>query len=412
MSGQSNAFEHRAALLALAASAALVACLHWDVSAEVLLPVAVLACTGLAVWGWRQRRRAERLQERIAARLACSAQPGQAERVSDPVDALDVLLAAAERQLCQERAARERAETDLHDSQERYALAVRGATDGLWEWNFATRAAYFSPRAKAMLGYGDDEIGHGVQEWRARIHPDDLRDALAQLRAYLDGRRESFEVEHRMRHRDGSWRWVLARAALVRHASGKPERLIGLYTDITVRKRTQQVLIDLADGLAGLQGEACLQALVRRFAETLGVREAFICECIDHPTTRVRMLARWKGGEPGRCVEFDLAGTACENVIGYGKEVFVPVAAGQRWPMEALFERDSYLGLPCLDSAGRVIGHVACADPGRMPDALPHRALLRLFALRASIELERRQLAREQHRGAAPLALQVPALLH
>jgi hypothetical protein len=117
-----------------------------------------------------------------------------------------------------------------------------------------------------------------------------------------------------------------------------------------------------------------------------------VCECIDYPTTRVRMLARWKGAEPARCVEFDLAGTACEHVIGYGKEVFVPTAAGQRWPLEALFERDSYLGLPCYDSRGRVVGHVACADPGQMPEDLPHRAVLKLFALRAALEIERRQL--------------------
>jgi PAS domain S-box-containing protein len=412
MNGQSNTFERRAAVLALAASAALVACLHWDVSADLLLPIALLGCAGLAGWGWWQRRRAEQLQECIQARLVAAAQPGQAELLRDPVKALDVLVVSAEQQLRREREARQRAETELHDSQERYALAVRGATDGLWEWNFATRAAYFSPRAKAMLGYGDDEIGHGVKEWRSRIHPDDLREALVQLDAYLQGRRQSFEVEHRMRHRDGSWRWVLARAALVRHASGKPERLIGLYSDITPRKRVQQVLIDLADGLAGLQGEACLQALVQRFAQALGVREAFVCECIDYPTTRVRMLARWKGDELARCVEFDLTGTACEHVIGYGKEVFVPAGAGQRWPAEALFDRDSYLGLPCLDSRGSVIGHVACADPGGMPEELPHRAVLRLFALRASLELERRQLAREQHRLSPALPQHAPAMLH
>jgi PAS domain S-box-containing protein len=380
------------------------------------LAVAVLLslAAGLTAcaWGVRERYRARTLEGRIRQRLAQDGEGSEAYALpADPLLALDRALDLAQERVAREAAARARAEADLRDSQERYALAVRGATDGLWEWNFRTRLAYFSSRAKSMLGYTEDEIGHAVDEWRARIHPDDLRNALAELRAYIGGRRERFEVEHRMRHKDGSWRWVLARATVVRHASGKPERLIGLYADITPRKRVQQLLLDLADGLAGLQGEACLQALVHCFAQTLGVREAFVCECSDYPVTRVRMLARWKGGEQARCVEFDLTGTACADVIQGGREVFVPRGAGERWPVERMFERDSYLGLPCLDSKGRVIGHVACADPRAMADELPHRAVLRIFALRAGLELERRLLARERESLGVP-SLPAPVALH
>jgi PAS domain S-box-containing protein len=372
--------------------------------------VAAIAC----IWAWRANRRLHAVEAGIRAQLGEAAQEQPAPVPSgDPLTALDALLGAVHGRAAQAERARVRAETELRESQERYCLAVRGATDGLWEWNFRTRAAYFSPRAKAMLGFEDDEIGHGVAEWRARIHPEDLRHALAELRAYIAGRRTAYQVEHRMRHRDGSWRWVQARATVVRHANGKPDRLIGLYSDITQSKRVQQLLLDLVEGLSGLQGEACLQALVRCFAHTLGVREAFICECCDQPTTRVRMLARWKGGTPARCVEFDLAGTACEEVIGYGKEVFVARGASQRWPLEGLFERDAYLGVPCFDSQGRVIGHVACADPGHMPEALPHRAVLELFALRASLELERRLLERERQLVAGPaLSASQPFALH
>jgi len=371
------------------------------------LSAGVAACA----WVIRERRRRRRLEEGIQERIAAQWADGGAP-YADPLLALDRILELSHEQARREAAARLRAEADLRESQERYTLAVRGATDGLWEWNFRTRAAYFSSRAKSMLGYAEDEIGHDVQEWRARIHPDDLRSALADLRAYIAGRRERFEVEHRMRHKDGSWRWVLARATVVRHATGRPERLIGLYSDITPRKRVQQLLLDLADGLSGLQGEACLQALVRCFAQTLGVREAFVCECSDQAATRVRMLAHWNGGQQARCVEFDLAGTACEEVIQGGCDLFVPRGAGERWPVERLFERDSYLGLPCVDSHGRVIGHVACADPGGMPEELPHRAVLKIFALRAALELERRLLLRERASLAGPSAPAIPAAIH
>jgi PAS domain S-box-containing protein len=299
-------------------------------------------------------------------------------------------------QLARESVRREQAEARWRESEQRYALAVRGANDGMWEWDLATGSAHFSPRWKSILGYPEAGLGDRLEEWIERIHPADRERVQHELDLHVQGRSERFENEHRLRHRDGSWRWVLARASAVRHASGKASRLVGLMTDISSRKRVQEALLELADGLTSVQGEACFQALVRSFAQVLGVREAFVCECIDHPHARVRMLARWKGGEFERCVEFDLAGTACEEVIGNGVPVFRPQGAGERWPLEREYEREAYLGLPCFDSVGRVIGHIACADPVSMPEDLPHQAILRIFAVRAGIELERRQLERER----------------
>jgi len=320
--------------------------------------------------------------------------------------AIDAVLALEERtreQLAGETTRREQAEARLRESEQRYALAVRGANDGMWEWDLTSGGASFSPRWRSILGCTEAEFAGRLEDWLERIHPSDRDRVERELDQHVQGRSERFETEHRLRHRDGSWRWVLARASAVRHASGKASRLVGLMTDISSRKRVQEALVDLADGLASVRGEACFQVLVRSFAEALGVREAFVCECIDDPAARVRMLARWKGGEPARCVEFDLAGTACEQVIGTGAPVFWPRDAGSRWPLEREFGREAYLGLPCFDSAGRVIGHIACADPVSMPEDLPHQAILKIFAVRAGIELERRQLERD--REAAGLRL-------
>jgi len=232
---------------------------------------------------------------------------------------------------------------------------------------------------------------------------------LSALRAHLEGRTARVESEHRLSHRDGSWRWVFARATAVRDDAGAPCRLVGLVTDISARKHVEQSLVAIAEGLSAVSGEECLRRLVRSFAAVLGVREAFVCECSDHPTTRVRMLARWKAGEFARCVEFDLVGTACEDVICDGHTVFAPRDAGERWPMEKQYERRSYLGIPCLDSADRVIGHIACADDQPMPDELPHHAILKIFAMRAAIELERAVLERERAEafGESGMELQV-----
>ena len=274
----------------------------------------------------------------------------------------------------------------------------------MWEWDLTSGSAHFSPRWKSILGFAEARAAPArLEDWLERIHPADRERVQRELDLHVQGRSERFEIEHRLRHSDGSWRWVLARASAVRHASGKAGRLVGLMTDISSRKRVQEALLELADGLAGVQGEACFQALVRSFAEVLGVREAFVCECIDNPLARVRMLARWKGGEPARCVEFDLAGTACEEVIGTGAPVFWPRDAGERWPMERRV-RARGLPRPALLRQRRPGDRPhRLRRPGSMPEDLPHQAILKIFAVRAGIELERRQLERE--RREAGLAL-------
>lgn len=323
---------------------------------------------------------------------------GELNRLAMGVAALGEILERRERDLSLEARRREQAEEALRESQERYALAVRCADDGLWEWDLKTGLVYFSPRWKSMLGFADAEIGDGIDEWRNRIHPEDRASALDALDAHLAGNTPRFENEHRLRHRDGSYRWVLARGTAIRSASGRPNRVVGLNTDISGRKQVQEALLELAEGLSEVQGEQCFQLLVKNFASVLGVREAFVCECVNYPTTRVRMLAHWNLGKLTDCAEFDLAGTSCEDVIVEGRTCYYPKDVGERFPLEKLYDRDSYLGIPVFDSTGKVIGHIACMDGGPMREELPHQAIFKIFAVRAAIEMERRLLERERHR--------------
>src|SRR5271169_3501818 len=131
---------------------------------------------------------------------------------------------------------RKRAEAALFQSEERYALAVRGANDGIWDWDLRADRVYYSVRWKAMLGWDPEGIGGTPAEWFDRVHPDDLPRVRSKIEATLEGRESHFEDEYRMRHQDGTFRWVLARGFAVRGADGKAYRMAGAQTDVTDRR--------------------------------------------------------------------------------------------------------------------------------------------------------------------------------
>src|SRR5262249_21391239 len=135
-------------------------------------------------------------------------------------------------------------EQALRESEERYALAARGANDGLWDWNLADSKIYLSTRWKAMLGYQETEIGDDPDEWFSRIHEADRDKVKSCIADHLNGVTPHFESEARMLHKDGVFRWMLSRGIMVRDKAGTPYRMAGSQTDITEGK--------VADPLTGL----------------------------------------------------------------------------------------------------------------------------------------------------------------
>jgi PAS domain S-box-containing protein len=161
------------------------------------------------------------------------------------VGILHVSIDVTERVLAQ-RKLEETLET-LREREERLSLVMRGTNDGIWDWNLETNEVYFSPRWKSMLGYTEDEIPHRYESWQQLVHPDDLEKALAVIQDHLEGRTSLFELEHRLRHKDGSYRWILARGTSVRDAKGRPYRMVGSHTDITERRQSEAHLRSLLE---------------------------------------------------------------------------------------------------------------------------------------------------------------------
>jgi two-component system sensor histidine kinase UhpB len=137
---------------------------------------------------------------------------------------------------------RKRAEAALRRSEERYELAVRGAGVGIWDWDIRTGRLYFSPRWKAIFGYGENDIGESLEDWARLLHPDEKDWMLKFLKDFLAGTSSTVTVEYRLRHKDGSYRWIVAHGLVLRDEQGKAYRFVGSHGDITDRKRAEEAL--------------------------------------------------------------------------------------------------------------------------------------------------------------------------
>jgi PAS domain S-box-containing protein len=171
---------------------------------------------------------------------------------------------------------RKSAEEALRQSQERLALVIEGSNDGIWDWDLITNETYFSPRWKEMLGYHNHEVENTFAAWEGLIHPEDRAKAAAQLKAYCEGGSPNYELEHRLKHKSGGYRWILARGVAQRDASGKPVRMAGSHVDLTERKVAAERLENANAELARRE------RVLRRLVQWLRNAHARLKEAQDH----------------------------------------------------------------------------------------------------------------------------------
>ena len=137
---------------------------------------------------------------------------------------------------------RKRAEEQLREALLWQETAIAAGHVGFWDWDLQTNTVVYSREWKSQIGYEEHEIGNGFEEWQTRLHPDDREATLRLVRESIAEARPSWEVQFRFRHKDGSYRWILAQASVLCDDTGRAIRTLGAHVDITERKRAEETL--------------------------------------------------------------------------------------------------------------------------------------------------------------------------
>lgn len=162
----------------------------------------------------------------------------------------------------------------LRDSRAQLEVAVQAVNLGLWDWQLRSNKVYFSKEWKHQIGYEENEISDDFSEWQSRVHPEDVDRALATINAYLLDPWPNYEIEFRFRHKDGSYRWIMARASILYDKAGKPFRMIGCHLDITERKRMEAVMQARLRLLEYAPGHSLVELLVKSLDEICTITES------------------------------------------------------------------------------------------------------------------------------------------
>jgi PAS domain S-box-containing protein len=205
-------------------------------------------------------------------------------------------------------------------------LAMQAADIGFWEWDLITNKVTYSPEWKRQLGYAEDEISDNLEEWKSRLHPDDLPRVMQRDADFKNRRVPNYDVEFRLRHKDGSWRWLRSAAEIIRSKDGKPLRMVGCHIDITGRKhveaenarnfRALQLVSDSNAALVRATDEAVYLNEVCRIAVDIGgYRMAWIGMAEHDPQRRVRPVAQ-AGFEAGYLESAAITWDECERGRG------------------------------------------------------------------------------------------------
>ena len=213
-------------------------------------------------------------------------------------------------------------EQALHDSEERYALAMRAATQGIYEWNVQTNALFLSARAEAIFRF--QQGVHSAEDWNRRVHPDDFPIYRQSIIEHFQGRTAQMECEYRFKDTTGVYLWLLDRGIAIRDKSGRAIRMVGAISDITERKHSEEHLRRQTEFIS------LLQIITSAANEASNVEEAF-----EAALERICAILGWPLGHVYRVVE-DGSGDIESAGLWHPKSAksfatFKSITEGTRW---------------------------------------------------------------------------------
>ncbi len=258
------------------------------------------------------------------------------------------------------------AQLAVEESNERWKFAIEGPGDGVWDWDVPSGKVNYSRRWKEMLGHDDEAIGSAFHEWQSRLHPEDLDQALLNVKTQLYGPSGSYTNEFRMRCKDGSWKWILSRGKVItRDAQGNPVRVVGTHTDISAAKAAKQreehnlrlvatgaPLTDILEAIvasvaAQYEGLICAVKLMDRSGEQL------IAGAVSHLPDRYRQAIQTMPVLPDE---------ACSGAAAFCRQRIIveDIAKSSNWKKYQAVAKQAGLGScwaePIFDASGQVLG--------------------------------------------------------
>lgn len=287
---------------------------------------------------------------------------------------------------------RKQTEILLRESQERYHLAVVGSRDGLWDWNVLTDEVFYAPRFLEMLGYSDAEMPNHFEAWSSKLHPDDRERVLSAIQNHLE-ERIPYDIEYRLQTKQGDYCWFKARGQAIWDEDSRAIRMAGSLTDISERKKRENIIKDIASGMSVKMGTNFFPSVTSYLCQTLQLDYAFVAEISDSENEKVKTLAMCARGEIIDNIEYSLVGTPCQNVFK-GEFCIYSEAVQHLFPEDLLLQEiavESYAGFPIYDTAGKAYGLIAVLDSKPFDDVALIEEVMTIFAQRVTAELERQQ---------------------
>ncbi|MDP3478591.1 MAG: PocR ligand-binding domain-containing protein [Desulfoprunum sp.] len=284
------------------------------------------------------------------------------------------------------------AQEKLSKSENRLRFALEGANDGLWDADLPVGAVFLNQRSYEILGYSSGDMATTVIDWKSLIHPDDFNLTWDRLVAHFKQKTPVLRIEHRFRMKNGDWTWILTRGKVVEWAeNGRALRLTGTFTDISERKKIEETQMFLLECDRSTSGEDFFKSLARYLAELLQMDYVHI-DRLEGDNLSARTVAIYYDGHFEDNVSYTLKDTPCGAVVGRTICCFAN-RVRQLYPEDTVLQEmaaEGYAGTTLWDSQGKPIGLIAVIS--RQPLTNPGLAetILKLVAIRAAGELERR----------------------